>query len=229
MKRFIKFMTNPFILIAIALIISYILCIFLFEKDNLFYIKFLVTTTLSNSLLTNIIKSIYDRETQKEMFKLNKNLQREISEYNKEIIKLTKKLESSNIVHKIQFEKEFSIYIELYEYVDNIYNKIVNLKSKYGAPQNDKEWKSFRNDLELYTSTYEVFNSKIVSYSPFFPDNICKEFNSFINHSKRLISEIKHRPYADRWIAVNLDNLRGSMYTISKLIKKRLYNLKVID
>jgi hypothetical protein len=178
MKKIIKFLINPFVLITIALAISYFLCVFLFKKDSLFYIKFLVTATLSNGLLTNILKSMYDRDTQKEMLSLNRELQKEISDDNKkvqnELIKLTKKLEASNIVHKVQFEKEFNIYVEIWE---KLFKAKVSTTSLY--PKHDKlplnleeREDEYARRYNKFAKDYNDFSEVIIKYMPFYNEII---------------------------------------------------------
>jgi len=109
--------------------------------------------------------------------------------FNDEIIKNeSKKIlnDKSVVIHKVQFEKEFNIYSELWANLILLRNATQSLRpgfESYDKSQSIEERKKIK-----IQDFFDSFNKCVISYEnnkPFYPENIYKEIESVLKTSRK--------------------------------------------
>ena len=117
--------------------------------------------------------------------KKNHNLEIEgyKSRLNKEINILNSTIDKSLHVTKLQYDKEFSIYLEIWEKLSNCVISTNNLFPLYeNIPSDEKELEKFHKEkFKNFADAYNEFSNTIIKYSPFYEEEFYKLFVNLRN------------------------------------------------
>ncbi|MFW9851831.1 MAG: hypothetical protein ACFFDS_02725 [Candidatus Thorarchaeota archaeon] len=137
---------------------------------------------------------------------------------NKEIAKLKSSLTKTEFIHKLQFNKEFEIYEELWKHLDNLQKLMVEAGINL-----TKEWKDNVNQ------TYKAISSKIRENKPFYDEEVFKNANKILLHSN-IIDYMTHHPQSEEVSNIEEVNRRKDevdnlINNIEKAIRTRIHNI----
>ena len=219
-----KFVKKELKKISIWLLISVIilmLCIFL---------KISLSITISILLFVFNIFEIFLSKTWIEDYKL---------ELNKESEEYKVKLSNYTLVTKLQYDLEFKIYTEIYEYIYEVF-EIINCVGN----QID-EGNFFDGTLEKSKLFNEKLQKYTIRYRPFYNKDIFLEISKLliiINELQELYSGIKlqkdnNNKILEIIISTNLKNDFEENYNkfveiyeaLSDVIRKRIENMKIVE
>lgn len=115
------------------------------------------------------------------------------SRLNKEITVVNSIIDKSVHVTKLQYDKEFLIYLEIWEKLANCVISTKNLYPKFGStPTDEKELEEFNmKKYDRFVNDFNEFSNTITKYSPFYEEklylgfielrNICNRQGSLFN------------------------------------------------
>ncbi|MGL5932148.1 MAG: hypothetical protein ACRCY7_04475 [Cetobacterium sp.] len=181
----------------IVLIVSLILFILLLNIIYFFTpvtFKYLVSPILI-PLYLSLYQKYYQNKKDKELLDYKNSITKEIELYKSN-------LTGSNLVTKLQFELEFSIYKELYSEIMTIY---LNIETQ---------------NKEIINLQKTTFDTKVLQYMPYIEDDI---FNQIGDIS--ILIKLYFYPSE----GVTSDILLQDIKKLSQLIKKRIDSMRIIE
>lgn len=144
---------------------------------------------------------------------------KEIEKYKNELVMELEHLKRYNekniFVSKLQFEKEFEIYLELWESLFDVYVCTNSLFARIDSfPQDlDERNKHFHERYKRFSEAYNIYLKTIIKYAPFYSKDIYTEFDS--------IREIC-RKQGINFEVYRLENV-GDKIEIEKEVRKEIY------
>ena len=143
----------------------------------------------------------------------------------KKIIRLETEAEAKKLIHKVQFEKEFSLYNELW-------TKIIDLRNASASLRPDLDYvDKTKSDSEIRTEKlkllYEKFNEVVRSFEynrPFYSSEIYKEVEKVLRTSRNEAIDFEHLNRSESWEQreKNIKLITDSVDKVSDLIRKRI-------
>lgn len=115
-------------------------------------------------------------ETEKKKFAME--IEKYKSKLNKEINIANSIIDKAVYVTKLQYDKEFSIYLEIWE---KLAKCVISTKALYptfeNVPSDENELKEFKeNKWSRFVESYNEYSNAIIKYSPFYEEKIHKGF-----------------------------------------------------
>jgi hypothetical protein len=129
---------------------------------------------LSNWLGKLWTKRIFEKEKQKFAIEIEGYK----AKLNKEINMLNSMIEKASYVTKLQYEKEFSIYQDIWEKLSLCVNSTRNLYPafEYKPVEEPKLKKFIEEKLKIFVDHYNNYSNAITKYSPFYEDKLYSGF-----------------------------------------------------
>ncbi len=166
----------------------------------------------------------------------------------KKFKKIDSTFEKSNFINRVQFEKEFNIYVEIWEKLselDSQLNKIVANLYIYTSCVPDSKKKYQKQQIIEYI---KILNKILIEYriickkySPFYPEEIQNDCTKLLESLTKILNLGMNSFFAPKQFDTLLDHLDIKNFilittkfsveekTLSNTITKRIENLKVID
>jgi len=146
-----------------------------------------------------------------------------VNKKNEEIKSLYSK---EQYIHRVQFEKEFNLYSELWKHVHQ-YRSIINNIMSFLKEEKDK---SSIKSAELNLKKLKRIGSEIAKivdhYKPFFAEEVYEKTLNFAKESEVLISLylLPEKEFHDKE-ALELDKFDSIIDEIEQVIRKRIRNI----
>lgn len=228
----------------IIVISALILILFIFLFPGLWekFIRFSNTHGIDSAFvfLTPVLLVLLNFISGKQMEKIKSDyttlIQNAQKEHNKEITKLSGLIERGNFIHKVQFEKEFQIYLELWDELLKFESYISEIQKLYAEkPENDPEIKI------LIKGFYEIalsFSNTIKKYAPFYDKKIYDSFIKILNSTSEINTASFEINSSEKWenplSRETITNIYGSLIfekndILSCQIRHRIESLKIIE
>jgi hypothetical protein len=142
--------------------------------------------------------------------------------------KLLEKSELSIYVHKLQFEKEFEIYLDLWEKIMSVMTATVALRpfwDRYDLDEPERERKQRR--VETLGKAMDELKYTVNSHKPFYAPDVFESAHEFIHISfieadDYQLSSPNHRQYFDRAIK-HKDDMEVLLDDICESIRNRIF------
>lgn len=160
---------------------------------------------------------------------------------NKKITKLNGKIERGNYVHKIQFEKKFKIYVEIWEKLFKIKVSVYSLTPLFDESTETQDEERQRNEerYQKFSVNYNLFSESLVKHEPFCDEDIYNnliKIRDIINKDGIFFREIFLRKILTlqhhMFLTQDLDkkeDFENLIHETSKMIKKYINNLIVLE
>ena len=163
---------------------------------------------------------------------------------NKKITKLNGKIERGNYVHKIQFEKEFTGYNEIWEVIleiDYFFNQLIAFYRLYYERKNELYKDKITKEVRTFYKLMLKFNNIRNRFFPFSYKKILEETKGLlylikpINDNAILLTQNKDNKNINELFLTKdtiekiRENFNLKKNEISTLIENRIESLKVID
>jgi hypothetical protein len=150
----------------------------------------------------------------------------------KKILKLETEAERKNLIHKFQFEKEFSVYTDLWAKLIDLRNVTASLRPMLDTRDSTKTEDEIK--IERLTKQWEkliLVSDTFEKNRPFYSKDVYKEIDSLVKLSRFEAIDYEHgerhsREYWDE-AQKNIKNIIDSMDKIATLIRKRIEVVEV--
>ena len=144
----------------------------------------------------------------------------------KKMIQLQKMLDKKNLIHKIQFEKEFNIYNELWAKLIALRNLTASLRPHMERTDGKSNAELKKEKLE---KLYPAFNEAIILFDnnrPFYSAAVYNEINEIFKRCREEAIEFEflgYTPNSDyKKAEENIDKIIASMDKICDIIRQRI-------
>jgi len=151
----------------------------------------------------------------------------------KEMVRLQRVLDRRNLVHKIQFEKEFFIYSELWSKLIALRNITSTLRPRIEAVAPGKSKEDLKK--EKLEKIVVAFNEAVIMFDnnrPFYSPEVYKEINELLKVSRDEMIEFQYLGYTDmsdyKKAEENVNKIITSMDNICEIIRKRIDYIEVL-
>ena len=150
----------------------------------------------------------------------------------KSIEKLKRENEKENLIHRIQFEKEFAIYNDLWGKLVDLRNMTVSLRpqlefAELGQTEEERIQERLRK-------LYDAWNACVISFDtnkPFYPKEVYDQIEKAIRISEREAIEYRHGDSKDKeyWESAekNIKEIVGSMDKACEIIRQRIGLIRI--
>ena len=163
---------------------------------------------------------------------LEKQLQSQITDNEAKLKSIQAELDKSNHVHRIQFEKEFQIYEEIWSKLLELRNKTLSLRpvmDTYNPNETEEDRKKRR--LDDFSEAVNEFTKIFHTQQPFYPQEIFDYLAEIrtITFKEAIGYKNKNIDRDDYWEEVerNHDRILENIETVLKLIRQRIGSLKI--
>ena len=151
---------------------------------------------------------------------LEKHLLKQKNNYDTKLKEIQSDLDKKNHVHRVQFEKEFQIYQEIWELVVKIQKSIFLLNSC-----DDEDRKA--DLLEAINENHNCFFDYYHGNKPFYPEEIHKSLNKIFGSSIK--DALKHDQQLTENDFVNLHKINSEVDNCAEMIRKRINLIQVSE
>ena len=141
-----------------------------------------IVLALSKWLSDIIAKKYIEKVKYEYQLEINKVKQK----YDIELTEIKSKFESLTYVSNIQYEKEFSIYLEIWESMINcvaLTNALYPSGMNYAPTKgNTEEYLGFcKNKYKEYVHAYNLYLANVEKYEPFYDESVYSNFKEILN------------------------------------------------
>jgi hypothetical protein len=151
----------------------------------------------------------------------------------KKLMQFQKILEKKNLIHKLQFEKEFNIYNELW-------SKLIALRNLTASLRPIMEQTDGKSNAQLkeekLKKLYPAFNEVIIEFDnnrPFYSEAVYNEINEILKISRSEAIEFEYLGYTQssdyKKAEENINKIVSSMDKICDIIRKRIDFVEIQD
>ena len=148
--------------------------------------------------------------------KINKNLAETESRLSKELADIKSSLSKEQFIHRLQFEKEFKIYEELWKRLLDLRGSTARLIPIIDwADPNKTEDETKKERLEKFTSDLDEVRKAIFENKPFYNEEVYENSNKIIRKS---ISQITKFHYPEKDIGDHYMNAEKRVNEINRII-----------
>ncbi|MEM6812185.1 MAG: hypothetical protein AAF549_06935 [Pseudomonadota bacterium] len=164
----------------------------------------------------------------------HKKLAKQKGSFDKEILTLQSKIDKKSYVHRIQFEKEFNIYTEIWEKLFDLNQKTLSLRPifDYVDPSKTRE-ETIRQRLEEFGECYNTFVKTYGTNKPFYHEEVFNCLKAILRVSRIEAIDYEQLQVSDRgyWDKQkqNTEDLEKLIEECCVLIRKRIGNIQVSD
>lgn len=160
-------------------------------------------------------------------------------EYDKQIESLRSRLQKKNTVHKIQFEKEFQLYGELWKALVDVRSESVITPSLDIIPAGKSLHDVYKERFESAADTFNKANDLFKYHRPFYHDDVGKiteellaQCRGYIKSVGRMLSSEKDNPTLSDKADELHEIMTEAINKIEEAIKRRiglLQNAEIVE
>lgn len=144
------------------------------------------------------------------------------------IQKLLKESEAAIYVHKLQFEKEFEIYLELWEKIMSVMTSTVELRpflEKYDPDETESETKQRR--LKALSTALQELQQTVNNHKPFYAPDVYESAHELLHISNKEAHHYQvQSPNSDKYFDDAMKNTKEMdqiLDDICESIRKRIF------
>ena len=142
-------------------------------------LKLIVSGGLGGTIVGIIGKLVVDRK-----------LQAQKLEHNKQLASLESQLEKKNTVHKLQFEKEFQLYGELWKKLVDVRSSVI-ITPTLDMMQKDKpHYEVYKERFEIAVDAFNKANGLFEYHRPFYHDDVSKITEKLLGQCRGYIRRV---------------------------------------
>jgi hypothetical protein len=175
-------------------------------------------------------------QSEKEKFEREMSVRR--SQFEKELEELKNQYRKKEFVHRIQFEKEFQIYVELWDALIKVHNTAVRLRPVFKPATGRTEVEWYNDALKEFGEAYQGYATVLHSHKPFIAKEVydgCvsirdiahKEGTEFTYLSPPRTAEERREYYGHA--KENITSIEQKADEVCDLIKSRIGNMAIIQ
>jgi len=143
-------------------------------------IKLIVTGGIGAAIIGIIGKVVVDRKLQKQK-----------AEYDKQLESLKSKLGKKNTVHKLQFEKEFQLYGELWKALVDVRSTATITPSLDIMPKDQPHYDVYKGRFESAADAFNKANDLFKYHRPFYHDDVSKITEDLLDQCRKYIRKVE--------------------------------------
>lgn len=121
---------------------------------------------------------------------VDRKLQNQKDEYNKQLELLKSKLDKKNTVHKLQFEKEFQLYGELWKALVDVRSTATITPSLDIMPKDKSSIEIYKERTERAFEAFYKANALFIYNRPFYHDDVSKITDGLLNQCLKHINRV---------------------------------------
>jgi len=121
---------------------------------------------------------------------VDRKLQNQKAEYDKQLESLKSKLEKKNTVHKLQFEKEFQLYGELWKALVDVRSTATITPSVDIMPRDQSHYDVYKGRFESAADAFNKANDLFKYYSPFYHDDVSTITEDLLGQCRKHIRKV---------------------------------------
>lgn len=168
----------------------------------------IIIIALSNYIGKIVANKIFEKEKAK--------YTKEIEKYKNELLKELERIkvlnEKSIFVSNLHFEKEFQIYLELWENLFNVINATDMLFPKIDIHSQEEEQKELSERHKLFTENYNSYSKTIIKYAPFYSKDMYIKFDMI-----KTLCEEQHTNFCIQKLNCTADELKIKLSELRKI------------
>ena len=160
---------------------------------------------------------------------VDRKLQKQKVEHDKQIESLRSRLQKKNTVHKIQFEKEFQLYGELWKALVDVRSNSVITPSLDIIPAGESFYDVYKERFESAADAFNRANDLFKYHRPFYHDDVCKiteellvQCRGHIKSVGRMLSSGKDNPKLSDKADELHEIMTEAINKIEEAIKRRI-------
>ena len=141
-----------------------------------------ITSAFVSALVSTLIVEFYKKNKDLDNEKKIKEIEHK---YEVELTKLQIKTDTLTFISNTQYEKEFQIYMEVWEAMDECirYTNMLYPQFEYAPSKSDKEeyLKFCQDKYEKFATAYNTYLKCMKKYEPFYEEKICENFSNLLS------------------------------------------------
>ncbi|MFA5240062.1 MAG: hypothetical protein WC476_10210 [Phycisphaerae bacterium] len=144
---------------------------------------------------------------------VNKKLQAQKHEHDKQLESLKSKLGKKNTVHKLQFEKEFQLYGKLWKALVDVRKKTVITPTWDIMPKGKTPYDVYKERYEIAVEAFNKAKNLFEDHRPFYHDDVSKITKNLFSQCRGHIGDVGRM--------LNYENFNDELHDeADKLLKK---------
>lgn len=149
------------------------------------------------------------------------------SDLDKASRQLQSELDKGVHIHKVQFEKEFDLYSQIWAQLVEVKWKVLSLRPSFDrVDPSETEEERIKRRLTEFAESFNPFVSLVEKHRPFYPPNVYDALMNLIkiSHSEAIGFEYKDRKWAEYWkeAGENQENILRLIDEICEAIRQRI-------
>jgi len=160
---------------------------------------------------------------------VNKKLQAQKLEHDQKIASLQSKLQRKHTVHKLQFEKEFQLYVELWKELVNVRSTVIITPTLDMMPMDKPHYEVYKERFESAVDAFNKTNGLFEYNRPFYHDDVSEITGKLLVRCRGYINNVSvmlrdKRDYDKLFDKADelLRKLPDEIHEIEKAIKGRI-------
>jgi len=121
---------------------------------------------------------------------VNQKLQTQKHEHDKQIASLTSKLGKKDTVHKLQFEKEFQLYGELWKALVDVRLTATITPSLDIMPKGQEQYDVYKDRFQSAADAFNKANDLFKYHEPFYHDDVSKITEDLLDQCRKHIRKV---------------------------------------
>lgn len=121
---------------------------------------------------------------------VNKKLQAQKHEHDKQIEPLKSELQRKNTIHKLQFEKEFQLYEELWKALVDVRSTAAITPSVDIMPRDQSHYDVYKGRFESAADAFNKANDLFKYHRPFYHDDVSKITEDLLGQCRKHIRKV---------------------------------------
>jgi len=181
-------------------------------------IKLILSGGLGGAIVSIVGKVVIDRK-----------LQNQKADQDKQLASLKSQLEKKNTVHKLQFEKEFQLYTELWPALYDVKSKSVITPIVDAMPEGKSSKEVYEERFKSAADAFNRANALFIEHRPFYHEDVSDATEGILGECKTYILKVKRKLSDEEIDSKTYDaaeelftKLSGAMDNIEKKIQKRI-------
>jgi len=160
---------------------------------------------------------------------VDRKLQEQKAEYDKQLESLKSKLGKKNTVHKLQFEKEFQLYGDLWKALVDVRKTVTITPSLDRMPKGKADYDVYKDRYEKAAVAFNKANDLFKYHEPFYHDDVSKITEDLLDQCRKHIRKVGQSLSSEK-IDDNLfdsadelfDKMIEAVSEIKEVIKQRI-------
>jgi len=121
---------------------------------------------------------------------VSKKLQAQKHEHDKQLESLRSKLGKKNTVHKLQFEKEFQLYGELWKELVDVRSSVIITPTLDMMPKDKSHYEVYKERFEIAVDAFNKANGLFGYHRPFYHDDVSKITEELLGQCRGYIRRV---------------------------------------